>query len=93
MAISILNKLSLPGVSINEDNYEKIAMGAVLIASKMNEIYPPKICHLMAKCKKMVTKEEIIALEGSLLAALDFDVAVDHTIYTQMARILGCIYA
>ena len=65
----------------------------MLIASKMNEIYPPKISQMIAKCKRFIHKDEVVEIEGSILAALNFDVAIDSTIYTQIHRILGCIYS
>ena len=58
----------------------------------MNEIYPPKITHLIAKSSKFMQRDDIIELEGNLLAALGFDVALDQTVYTYMHRILGCLY-
>ena len=89
VAIAILNKLAIP---LNDDNKEKIAIACLLIASKMNEIYPPKITHLVAKTSRFVHRDDIINLEGQLLAALNFDVAIDQTVYTYMHRILGCLY-
>lgn len=89
LAIAILNRFT---THINEDNHEKVAICTLLIASKMNEVYPPKITQMAVKCRKYVDKEEIVVMEGSMLTALNFEVALDNTIYTQMIRILGCIY-
>lgn len=68
-------------------------MALLLIASKMNEIYPPKITAMLAKCKKVIAKEEIVALEAGLLAAFEFEVALDSNAFTIMHGILGCLYA
>ena len=47
---------------------------------------------MIAKCKSFIHKEEILEIEGQILAVLNFDVAIDSTIYTQMHTILGCFY-
>ena len=91
LAVAIFHKLT-PGLQIVEENYEKIALSCMLIASKMNEIYPPKITQMTAKCKRFIHKDEVLELEGQILAVLNFEVAIDSTIYTQMHAILGCLY-
>jgi hypothetical protein len=42
----------------------------------MNEVYPPKIISMAAKCKKVIPEEEIVELEGLILKALDFEMAI-----------------
>lgn len=58
----------------------------------MNEIYHPKITSLTTKCKKIIPQEEVIAFEGTILNALDFEMAIDNNTYTYMHNILGCLY-
>lgn len=72
LAISLLNRLAPPHLPINEDNYEKVALTCLLLASKMNEIYPPKITQMIAKCKRFIHKDEIMETEGAILAVLNF---------------------
>jgi len=33
----------------------------------MNEIYPPKISSMLAKCRKTITKEDILMMESRIL--------------------------
>lgn len=65
----------------------------MLIASKMNEIYPPKISSMIARCKRSVSKEEVIALEARIVSAFDYEVAFPSTAYTLIAQILGHLHA
>lgn len=59
----------------------------------MNEIYPPKITSMTNKCKKNIPEEDVIAFEGVILSALDFEMAIDNNAYTHMHNILGCLYS
>lgn len=52
MAIVYLQNLTKKAITLSEENYEQIAITLVLMASKMNEIYPPKLALLLAKSKK-----------------------------------------
>jgi hypothetical protein len=92
LAISYLNGLQTRGVTLTHDNYEAIAAATLLIASKMNEIYPPKITALLSRCKNTVTKEEIIAIEARIVSAFDYDIAFPNTTYTLIANLLGQLH-
>ena len=59
----------------------------------MNEIYPPKVSNLLARCRRQYSKDQVYAAEEKILAAFDFEIAVDSTPYCQIHRILGHIYA
>lgn len=72
LAIAYLIKLGLKAIYITEDNYEQIAITTLLMASKMNEIYPPKISSMIARCKKCITKEEIIEMECKIVTAFNY---------------------
>ncbi len=89
LAISYLNGLQTKGITLTLDNYQAIAAATLLIASKMNEIYPPKITALLSRCKDSVSKEEIIAIEARIVAAFDYDIAFPTTTYTLISSILG----
>lgn len=72
LAIAYLHRLLRKAICLCEQNYEKVAVALLLLASKMNEIYPPKISSMLAKCRRPTTKEEIVQMEAHILAALDF---------------------
>lgn len=55
----------------------------------MNEIYPPKIESMIARCQRMIKKEEIIEMEGKIIAALDYQTALEDTPYTLINKMLG----
>lgn len=76
LAISYLNRLLQRSLTLTQDNYEEVALVVLLIAAKMNEIYPPKITSMITKCRKHIDKEDIIALEATILAAVDYEVAL-----------------
>jgi hypothetical protein len=62
LAIAYLTKLAPKAIYVTEENYEQVAITTLLIASKMNEIYPPKITSMIARCKRSISKDEIIEL-------------------------------
>jgi hypothetical protein len=95
LAISLLNRLNRlapHALPLTEQSHERVALATLLIASKMNEIYPPKISQLAAKCRRLVRREEVLEMEASILEALEFEVALEETVFTHLHRILGCLY-
>lgn len=93
LAVSYLQRLAHHSLFLTEENYEHVALAVLLIAAKMNEIYPPKITSMITKCRRSISKEDIIALEGSILQVMEFDVALESTPYTYLHSILGHLYA
>jgi hypothetical protein len=93
LAIAYLTRLSTKGIMITEENHEQIAITALLIASKMNEIYPPKITSMIARCRKSMTRDDIISLEAKIVGAFNYDIALAATPYSLISSILGCLYA
>jgi hypothetical protein len=91
LAVAYLHRLP-SSVGFTEDNHELLAATLLLIASKINEVYPPKITSLLARCQRPANKDEIIALEARITAALDYELALDHTPYSQVALILGALH-
>lgn len=89
LALAYLGRFVSRSVSLCGDNYEKIAVALVLMASKMNEIYPPKISSMLARCKRTHTKEEIIAIEHYVLSVLDFEVALPDTPYSLISQLVA----
>jgi hypothetical protein len=89
LAISYLNELALKSTYLTEESCEKIAVTLLLLASKMNEIYPPKITSLIARCQRIISKEEIIDCEAQIAATLNYEIALENTPYTLMCKILG----
>jgi hypothetical protein len=92
LAVAYLHRLPA-SVAFTEDNHELLAATLLLIASKINEVYPPKITSLLARCQRPTPKDDIIALEARLTAALNYELALEHTPYSQVALVLGALHA
>lgn len=88
LAISYLCQLNTKPFCLNEDNYERIAITVLLIAAKMNEIYPPKITTLTSHAKRIISKEEVILTEGRIVAALNYEIAKENTVYSRISKIM-----
>ena len=53
-----------------------LAVAALLIASKYEEIYVPEISDFVFITDKAYTKEEILEMESSILITLEFNITV-----------------
>ena len=53
-----------------------LAVAALLIASKYEEIYVPEISDFVFITDKAYTKEEILEMESSILRTLEFNITV-----------------
>jgi hypothetical protein len=69
-----------------------LAATLLLIASKLNEVYPPKITSLLSRCQHAVCKDDIIELEAKITAALEYNLALENTPYSQITLILGALH-
>jgi cyclin B len=56
-----------------------VGVTAMLIASKLDEIYPPRILDLVYISDNAYTKEEVIAMEQSILTSLNFGISAPTT--------------
>lgn len=92
LAVAYLHRLP-PTLPFNEHNFELLAATLLLIASKINEVYPPKISSLLARCQHPSTKDELIALEAKVVSALNYELALESTPYSQVAQVLGALHA
>jgi len=55
---------------------QRVAVGAVLIVSKYEDIIPPSLDEMIKQMKAPCTREEILLLETKILNTLDFDLTV-----------------
>ena len=51
----------------NSENYEIYSVTILLIASKLNEIYPVEIASMLSKCSKNISKQQVISMEAQIL--------------------------
>jgi cyclin B len=59
---------------IERSKLQLLAVSAMLIACKFEEIYPPEVRDFVYITDKSYTKQEIIQMEYQILSALDFDI-------------------
>jgi len=62
-----------------------VAVAALLIATKYEEIYPPTMKDFLFICDKQFTRDEILKMEANILACVDFDVQM-HSPYRFLER-------
>ena len=55
---------------------QRVAVAAVLIVSKYEDIIPPSLDEMIKQMKKPCTREDILLLETKILNTLDFDLTV-----------------
>jgi len=68
--------LSRIDTSLTRSRFQLVGMTALLIASKYEELYVPTIADLIFISDNTYTREEIIAMEATILNVLNFDITV-----------------
>ena len=58
------------------EDLQRVAVAAVLIVSKYEDIIPPSLDEMIKQMKKPCTREDILLLETKILNVLDFDLTV-----------------
>ena len=59
--------------SVAHDRIQLVGVAALLIASKYEDTFSPRLSKLCTLCENVYTKEELILMEGDVLSTLDFD--------------------
>jgi len=75
LAISILDRF-LARKTVAKKKLQLIGVVSTLIASKYEEIYPPKISDLVYICDRAYSKDEILEMEIVVLNVLEFQLRV-----------------
>ena len=52
---------------------QAVGVAAMLIASKYEEIYPPRVADFVRIADRKVSRDDVLAMEHRMLSALDFD--------------------
>ena len=73
LAINMIDRY-LEKVMVSKENLQLVGVSAMLIACKYEEIWPPLIKDYIHMCDNAYDKEQIINMELSMLAELDFNV-------------------
>nr|QAT96394.1 cyclin B3 [Oncorhynchus mykiss] len=77
---------------VNRENLQLIGSTALLIASKFEERCPPCVDDFLYVCDDAYKREEVIAMETSILQALEFDINIPVP-YRFLRRYAKCVSA
>uniref|UniRef100_A0A4W5PQA3 Cyclin B3 n=1 Tax=Hucho hucho TaxID=62062 RepID=A0A4W5PQA3_9TELE len=77
---------------VNRENLQLIGSTAMLIASKFEERCPPCVDDFLYVCDDAYKREEVIAMETSILQALGFDINIPVP-YRFLRRYAKCVSA
>lgn len=74
VAIGIMDRYLSLETDLNKDALQCLGITSIFIAGKYEEIYPPDLKTILRVVNQVVTREEVLKMENSILAKLQFDV-------------------
>lgn len=80
LAITIIDRYTAKNI-VKRKNYQLLGITSLYIASKFEEIYPPKLNKFVCICDKAFLKSDIISYEAKILKSLDFRICVPTSYY------------
>lgn len=80
LTIIVINKM-LCEVQVTKAELQLVGVTALFIASKIEEIYPPKIHELVYLTNNAYTKNEVLQLENVILIRLQFNFVVPYSCF------------
>lgn len=80
VAVGIVDRYLAACNDVSKQQLQCIGITAILIAGKYEEIYPPELKTVLRVVNHVVTKEEVLNMESSVLFALQFDVTFPSTL-------------
>lgn len=72
LTVNILDRYTLLKPAIKRTDYQLVAVSAMLIACKYEEIYAPEIRDFVFMTDKAYTKEQMLVTESDILRTLNF---------------------
>jgi len=75
LTVNIIDRY-LQKEQVNKDSFQLIGVAATLISSKYEEIYPPEVKDFVYITDYAYTKEQVLAAEQKILAALGFNLNI-----------------
>jgi len=75
LAVNILDRF-LDRTQVTRPKLQLVAVAALLIASKYEEIYHPDLRDLVYICDHAYTKKEIVQMEGTILKTLEYKITI-----------------
>jgi G2/mitotic-specific cyclin-B, other len=92
LTINILDRYLERVTDVTTSKLQLIGVTALLLAAKIEEIYPPEVQELSYLTKRAYTVKEIVQAESEMAAVLDYNFTVP-TIYTFLCRYLKAAHA
>lgn len=80
LAITIIDRYTARKL-IKRKNYQLLGITALYMASKFEEIYPPKLAKFVYICDKAFLKSDIVDFESCVLLGLEFRVCIASSYY------------
>lgn len=72
LSVNIIDRfLAIQRVARRE--LQAVGLAAILIASKYEEIYPPRVTEFVRIAERKISRDELLAMEFRVLSKLDFD--------------------
>ena len=89
LAVSIIDRF-ISKREIKKTEYQKYGTAALFIASKFQEIYPPRLRYFLHICDNNFNSREFLEAEFQILSTLDFKVLYGNE--KELIDCLGYIY-
>jgi hypothetical protein len=89
MAVDIFREYIGKENNIEHENLVKICIVCVIMASKINDVYPITINETSEIFEFFSGKDEIIKLEGQVLEKLDYKIPFQSNLITHLEALLG----
>jgi G2/mitotic-specific cyclin-B, other len=92
LTVNILDRYLERVTDVTTSKLQLIGVTALLLAAKIEEIYPPEVQELSYLTKRAYTVKEIVQTESDMASVLDYNFTVP-TIYTFLCRYLKAAHA
>jgi len=79
LTVSILDRY-LAIVPVQRGNLQLVGVASMLLAAKFEEIYAPEVRDFEYICDKAYSREQILEMEGTILAKLQFNLSVPQAL-------------
>jgi hypothetical protein len=80
LAFTIIDRYTARN-NIDRNQYQLLGITALYMASKFEEIYPPKLDKFVYVCDNAFSKKDLVLFEASILKSLDYNVYISTSFY------------
>lgn len=86
IALGLLDKLLLQGLTLSQDNYELVTGSILLASTKFNEVYPVTVRKLNLLSEEEHSLQQFVEAEAAILQNIEFTVTLDPA-YEELAEL------